>query len=148
MNKCSGVKIGNETVSILMYADDVALIAEKEGDLQDMLNVMHKWCETWNIVVNADKSQIVHYRKKNATQTMVDFKISNKTLIKVDRYKYLGLVLEYSLDYSVTASVIAKSASRALGLLISKAKCMGGLSYNCFSKLYESCVVPIIRYGA
>ena len=148
MDKCKGVKVGNESVSILMYADDVALIAETEKDLQAMLNVLHKWCQTWDVMVNTDKSQVVHFRKKNTPQTMVEFKLSNKSLDKVNKYKYLGLVLDFSLDYNVTASVVAKSASRALGLLISKAKSMGGLSYNCFSKLYESCVIPIIRYGA
>ena len=99
-------------------------------------------------MVNIDKSQVVHFRKKNTPQTIVEFKLSNKSLCIVDKYKYLGLVLDFSLDYNVTASVVAKSASRALGLLISKAKSIGGLSYNCFSKLYESSVIPIIRYGA
>ena len=32
-----GVNIDNETVSILMYADDIVLIAENEDDLQHML---------------------------------------------------------------------------------------------------------------
>ena len=32
-----GVNIDNETVSILMYADDILLIAENEDDLQHML---------------------------------------------------------------------------------------------------------------
>ena len=39
-------------------------------------------------------------------------------LKKVDRYKYLGLILNYMLDYQVTAEAVAKSASHALGLLI------------------------------
>ena len=79
---------------------------------------------------------------------MYNFKLNNEHVGKVERYKYLGLVLDYSLDYNTTAAVVAKSASRALGLIISKDKVMGGLPYNSFSKLYESTVMSIIRYGA
>ena len=53
---------------------------------------------------------------------------------KVNRYKYLCLVLNYKLDLRVTAQSVAKSANRALGLLVSKAKAFGGLSYKCFTK--------------
>ena len=69
-------------------------------------------------------------------------------MVKVNRYKYLSLVLDYKLDLSVTAQSEAKSAIRAFDLLISKANAFGGLSYKCFTKLYESMVVPVIRYGA
>ena len=53
-------------------------------------------------------------------------------------YKYLGLVLDAYLDYSVTAKFVAQSASRALGLVIAKCKPVGGVPYNVFTKLYDS----------
>ena len=44
---CKGINIANdEEVCMLMYADDIALVAETEEDLQDMLNVLSKWCRT------------------------------------------------------------------------------------------------------
>ena len=76
------------------------------------------------------------------------FTLSDTPLQKVNKYRYLGLSIDYKLDYKVTADAVAKSANRALGLLISKSKSLGGLSYNCFSKLYESSVMSVIRYGA
>lgn len=66
----------------------------------------------------------------------------------VESYKYLGLLLNEYLDFSVTAKAVAKSASRALGLVIAKAKSFGGLPYRVFYKLYESIVCPVILYGA
>ena len=41
-----------------------------------------------------------------------------------------------------------KTATRALGSLICKFKALGGLSYSCFNKLYESNVQSILHYGA
>ena len=43
---------------------------------------------------------------------------------------------------------IAQSASRALGLLIAKYNSMGGMPYDVFTKWYDSCVWPVISYGA
>ena len=89
INKCNkGVNIGEESLSILMYADDVAIMAESEEDLQHMLNVLHSWCKTWDIKVNTQKSQIIHFRGKSSPQTNVQFKLGDCDLSLVERYRY------------------------------------------------------------
>ena len=42
-----GVKCGELILALLRFADDIALMAETEEDLQCMLNVLHSWCECW-----------------------------------------------------------------------------------------------------
>ena len=42
---------------------------------------------------------------------------------------------------------MAKSAGRALGIVIAKYKSFGGLPFSSYSKLYESIVWSTIRYG-
>ena len=146
--QCNGIEVGDSKICLSMYADDLVLLADTEKDLQKMLATLDDWCKKWDVLVNSDKSQVVHFRAMKKEETMCDFVLGGVSLAKVAKYKYLGLVIDYKLEYKTTAEAIAKSASRALGLLISKAKSLGGLSYNCFSKLYESNVIPIIRYGA
>ena len=46
------------------------------------------------------------------------------------------------------AKAVAKSASRALGLLIVKSKIHGGFQHNIFSKLYDTMVWSVINYGS
>ena len=145
---CQGVKIGGENVCVLMYADDLALIAQNERDLQKMLDTLFNWCEQWRIKVNTGKSEIVHFRQSRSSQTKVQFKYGNSVLNLVKFYKYLGIVLNEFLDYAYTAAMVAKSANRALGLLIAKTKCIGGLPLTCFEKLYNSIVLPVIHYGS
>ena len=48
----------------------------------------------------------------------------------------------------MTAHHVAKSAGRALGLLIAKSKAYGGLLFSAFRKVYESIVLPVIHYGS
>ena len=52
------------------------------------------------------------------------------------------------LNYEEMAKHVAKSASRALSLLILKFKSCGGLAFRTYSKLFENTVMGIINYGA
>ena len=47
-----GVKCGEILVVLLMFADDIAIMAETEEDLQCMLNTLHTWCESWQLHIN------------------------------------------------------------------------------------------------
>lgn len=144
--ECKGVDIAGENVCMLMYADDLVLLAKTENDLQDMLSKLSEWCNNWSIEINTSKSQIVHFRRSNKSQTARIFTIGDKIIDKVKEYRYLGLVLNEHLDWNLTAKHVAKSAHRALGALIAKSKAYGGLPFRVFKKLYESLVLPVIHY--
>lgn len=51
------------------------------------------------------------------------------------------------LDFNLTAKIVARSANRALGLVMAKCKTIGGVSYNVLKKLFDSLGSPIIEYG-
>ena len=40
-----GIDIGDEKVSVLLYADDLILLASSASDLQVMLVELHVWCD-------------------------------------------------------------------------------------------------------
>ncbi len=46
----------------------------------------------------------------------------NFLLKLVDKYKYLGILLQEHLDFNIKASVLASAAGRILGAIISKFK--------------------------
>ena len=110
------------------------------------MNVLNDWCQTNDMIVNCSKSNIIHFRNPSVSKTNFIFKCS--ILHVVDRYAYLGLLLSEHLDFEMTSKFVAQSASRALGLLISKCKLAGGLPFNVYTKLYDSVVYPVISYGA
>ena len=120
-------------------------LAQNESDLLYMLEVLSKWCNKWKVKINCLKTEIVHFRRRSCPGTKVIFNYLGKRLKVVQQYKYLRLVLDEFLDFKVTADVVAKSASRALGLLIAKCKSAGGVPFICFEKLYKSMVLPVIH---
>ena len=72
--------------------------------------------------------------------------INSYTLILL--YKYLGVVFTEHLDFMQMSKTVAQSASRALGLLISKDKSFGGMPFECFTQCYNATVQAIIDYSA
>ncbi|XP_053391650.1 uncharacterized protein LOC128554398 [Mercenaria mercenaria] len=143
-----GINIDGQNVSILLYADDIVLVSDCEDKLQLMLDVLQKWCDENSMKVNSDKSKIVHFRPPSIPCTMRNFKCGDEVLEVENHYVYLGLYLSEHCDFNVMAKHVAKSANRALGLLISKYKLFGGLPFSTYSKLYEATVWSTISYGA
>jgi hypothetical protein len=53
------VFIGDTSVNILLYADDIVLLLQSKEGLQNSLDILHDFCYTWKLKVNTDKSKIM-----------------------------------------------------------------------------------------
>ena len=42
-----GVQFGDNTISSLLYADDLVMTADSEQALQTLLGKVHEWCSLW-----------------------------------------------------------------------------------------------------
>ena len=113
--------------------DLTLVLAGNTVDLQGMLDVVSNWCHKCWLCINEEKTKIVHYRQPFANQCNVQCGMFND--IYADTYKYSGLCFHQFLDFKKCVEEIAKSASRALGVLICKSKAIGGMFYATFTKL-------------
>ena len=143
-----GIEIGDEQLALLLYADDIGLLAPTEQSLQLMLNTLHEWCIKWRLLINQEKTKIIHFRPVSVQITQFDFKCGELALEKESTYKYLGLWFHEHLDMKFAVNELTKSASRALSALYTKFLNVGGMDYDVFCKLYESLVEPVLLYGA
>ena len=143
-----GIKLDNDIISVLVYADDIVFMCENENDLQKIIDTLSVWCDTNDLVVNLSKSKIVHFRSQSIERTNFQFIFKNNSIDIVEKYTYLGLVLNEFLNYLDTAKAVAKSARRALGSLIAKRKANGGFEYEIFTKFFDTLVMSVIEYGA
>ena len=143
-----GITAGKLNLSLLLYADDIVLLAGTAGDLQLQLNVLNRWCHKWRMTINQTKSKVIHFRCKTTKQTVLNFKCGDIGLDITSEYKYLGLWFNEFLDLQGTVKHIAKSATRALGAVISKFKRTGGILFDCYKQLFDNMVKPVLLYGA
>ena len=72
--------------------------------------------------INADKTQIIHFRQSSKPQSSHAFYFESRILETVKHYKYLGVTLDEHIDFELNSSILADAAGRALGAIRSKLK--------------------------
>lgn len=58
-----GIKIGDDKVYTLAYADDVALLAENEDGIKGMLVRLVRYLDKKGLTLNAEKSKTLRFKK-------------------------------------------------------------------------------------
>ena len=104
-----GIDIDELQLSILLYADDIALIAPDADSLQLMLDKLHDWCSRWRLTINSDKTKIVHFRPLIVQTCNIQFSCGNLDIEVTDKYKYLGLWFQEHLDMKYATTELSKS---------------------------------------
>ena len=143
-----GIDIDERNISILLYADDIVLIAENENKLQAMIDHMYQWCHKWKLKLNIEKSNIIHFRPRRKVRTDFEFHFGIRPLHIVDSYKYLGILLDEHLTYENCAKVLSDSAGRALGGIINKFKTLRDVGFKTFDKMYHTGVISVNNYAS
>jgi hypothetical protein len=96
----------------LMYADDLALLATSQEELQELLDETQTWAEEHFAIINEDKSHIMifmenQWDKDKRLTTAAPFHICHESgipapisqLREVFKFKYLGLILDPRLTF-------------------------------------------------
>ena len=104
-----GVNIDGHTICILLYADDIVLLAENEKDLQTLLDITQDWCYKWKMNINVEKSKIMHFRQNKKKQSNVNFSFGDMPLQYCESYKYLGIYLDPHLKFNCCIKTLADS---------------------------------------
>ena len=91
VKKVGGAKYGKLVVSLLLFADDIVLIAENPEMLQKMLDVVYKYSRKYRFKFNSGKSEIMIFGRKKEKQK---FWLGKSEVKIVESYKYLGLVID------------------------------------------------------
>ena len=112
-NGCQGVKLHDEWVRILLYADDGALVASSQADLQCMLNTLKQYCAKWRMFVNVKKTKIMSFSAQTQACPHM-FTYDGRPLELVSSFKYLGVM------FSNVASKVCYTAAIEHRLVQSK----------------------------
>ena len=67
-----GVLVDDQLIRILLYADDVVLIADNADDLQCIFEMLNNWYLANRMTVNASKSNVVHFRPNSVSRTSLE----------------------------------------------------------------------------
>ena len=98
------------------FADDlVAISVEKdinavEESLQNTTNKLIQWAQKEGMIINAEKTKVMVF---GDVIDEVKIKINDTVIENVQSYKYLGVVLDQLLDFSLQVDYVVGKAKRA-----------------------------------
>ena len=59
IKQCHPTKLNGKLLGSLLYADDLVILSESEKGLQTALNLLNKYCTTWRLKINTDKTKVM-----------------------------------------------------------------------------------------
>ena len=140
-----GVDCGGRKVAILLYADDIVLLADSQEDLQKMLDAVAGFFKRWRLEVNLSKTKLMAFGVRALGSMQVRW---NGTLVEeVAEYKYLGLMLEKN-GWKKEKEKMLRKAYMAAGMVSGMALRIGNMTVKGMDSLWKALVRPHLEYGA
>jgi len=88
-----GLMIGGENIRLLLYADDIVILADDIDVMQSMINRLEEYCDRWKMEVNMDKSEMMIFRKGGRLSNKEKFHYKGQQIKLTAEYNYLGVIL-------------------------------------------------------
>lgn len=131
---------------VRLFADDCLLYRtiKSQSDhekLQQDLNNLQKWADTWGMRFNAKKCYIMSIRKK----TSKFYSLNNHILEEVQDNPYLGLQISSDMKWSTHINKVARKAQSTLGFL---RRNLRHCTENCRKTAYIVMVRSVMEYGS
>jgi len=140
-----GIEEGKIILNHLLFADDLALCAGSQEDLQRLLDIVYLYSGKWRFKFNIAKSNVMIISGKRQ-QGQHDYFLGLDVLKVVKTYKYLGIDFEDSLRWTLTRQRLVAKAKGRLAML-SKAL-SEGLSLKAAEVIWWSMIVPVLNFGS
>ena len=136
-----GCHVRGVFLSILLYADDMALAAPSLKGLQKLLELTEHYCNSWDILLNAKKSKNMCFGKKHY---LAPLQLDGKDIDWVASWSYLGVTLKTHKSFNCCIDEKVKSFYRcANGLL----RIEGRSSETVMLQLMETHCLLILTYA-
>ena len=132
---------------IKLYADDTVLYQsgvnseEAANKLQLSIDKFAGWCESNALTINISKTKVMAFgsRHKVKKTRNVKIKLANELLKQVPSYKYLGMILDSTLNYNLHVNQVIRTILHKL-LFLTKMKKY--LRDDTALSIYKSMLLP------
>ena len=113
-NNCPSIEWQMINIFLLMYADDMVILAETPSGLQSMLNTLYKYTREWDLNVNVPKTKIVVFRNGGNVTKTEKWIYNGQVLEVVNTFNYLGMLFNHNGKFLQTQKHVAEQGRKAL----------------------------------
>lgn len=146
-----GVGVFGTVVALLLYADDIVVLASDPVEMQTMLDVVTRYAKQWRFEFNQRKCGVVTcgtaLQRRNIGRAT--FTLGGGSIASVSKYKYLGVEMSGTrAQWNDYLDRMYTGAQLELRRLAWKSGGFRTLSITSLRHLWSSQVRPILEYAA
>ena len=140
-------KVKNDTINELLFADDCALNATSQADMQRNMDKFSVACDNFGLTISTNKTMVMHQPAPGKPYVEPNITVKGKQLNAVDKFTYLGSTLSRSVVMDDEVNTRLAKASAAFGRLSRKVWDRRGISEPTKVKVYRAVVLTTLLYG-
>ena len=118
--------------------------AEQEAEFQQNISSIYQWSKRWKMPFNEEKAQLLLLFGETCTPTVVNYKLGNTTIKRVEETKYPGVILQQDLCFD---SHIDSKIASARELLEAIKFMLHDATMDGKTLAYTSLCRPILEYA-
>ncbi len=104
----------HSNMTFLLFADDLVLLSPTEEDLQQNLDILHKFCQTWALTINTNKTKVLTFQKRPRLQgKRHNFTLGTTKIEYATNYTYLRLKINANAKLNLAVNELKEKARKA-----------------------------------
>ena len=141
-------------VELSLFADDSATYKSGKNlkqlikDIQDSLDSISEWCDTWGLKISMTKSCGVIFTNKTKYKVDVPLQINGVNLAMEKKVKFLGMYFDSKLTWVEHVNYIVNKCKSRLNLM----RCLTGTEWGSSKKslltVYRALIRSLLDYGS
>ena len=135
-------------VLLLMYADDLALVADNVKDLQRKINCLEMYCEKWGLTVNMSKTKVVVFKNGGFNRQTEKWTYKGDQIQVVADYCYLGVIFGSTLNWAKCVKNLSSKAKKAMAGIKRLHRTLGSIPVSTLFHIFDTKIKPILLYGS
>ena len=140
-------KVHKDTAHDFLFADDCALNASTQSDMQGSMDLFTKACDDFSPTISTKKTEVLHQPVPAAPYTEPHITVNGQRLAVVDKFVYIGGTLSRSANIDEEVAYRIARTSTAFGRLKDNVWEHRGLNLDTKLKVYKAVVLPSLLYA-
>ena len=141
-----GIKVGMDNMHVLLFADDMVLVANNEEELQHLVEKVKVFCNKWLLEVNVNKTKVVVVSKDGKETAKV--KYGQSELEYVPKYCYLGMLFSSDGKWKLEIDPRVQAGRAALSSVSKHDIWSKNISIHVKKVVFEAIVKFKLMYGS
>ncbi len=141
-------KVMIDIIRDLLFADDCALNAASESDMQRSVDKFAAACSNFGLTVSTKKTEVLHQPAPGKAYVEPTIIIEGVKLNAVSKFTYLGSVLSQNATVDDEVNARMAKGSSAFGRLHTSVWKRKGLCLSTKLKVYKAVVLPTLLYAS